>query len=98
MESIDAAEQIDRQRAQIDQLTKDLENSRKDRQSSTTSVTSHHPDIIAAPPTVISTSCHPSHGEFSHTMQAMLDKYESLDEDSKNIIIIIYNVVFYKCI
>ena len=51
MESIDAAEQIDRQRAQIDQLTKDLENSRKDRQSSTTSVTSHHPDIIAAPPT-----------------------------------------------
>jgi len=84
MESIDAAEQIDRQRAQIDQLTKDLENSRKDRQSSTTSVTSHHPDIIAAPPTVISTSCHPSHGEFSHTMQAMLDKYESLDEDSKN--------------
>jgi hypothetical protein len=69
---------------QIDQLMKEIENLRKDRQPRTILVTSHHPDATAAPPTVISTSGNPNNGELSYTMQNMLDKYESLDEDSKN--------------
>jgi hypothetical protein len=84
MENINMVDQMRRQRAQIDQLTTDLENLRKDRQFSIASVASHHPDVVPAPPKVISTSCHPSNGDLSYTMQAMLEKYENLDEDSKN--------------
>jgi len=72
------------QQAQIDDLTKELNNLRKERQSSVTSVTSHHSDPAGAPPTTISTQVNPIHCDLSYTMQTMLDKYDSLDDDSKN--------------
>jgi hypothetical protein len=84
LENIDVAEQMRAQRTKIEQLVKELDDLRKERQPSTISVTSHHTDPIAAPPTVISTSGIPTNGELSYTMQVMLDKYKSLDDESKN--------------
>lgn len=84
MNSVDMIEHMQVQQAQIDDLTKELNNLRKERQSSVTSVTSHHSDPAGAPPTTISTQVNPIHCDLSYTMQTMLDKYDSLDDDSKN--------------
>jgi hypothetical protein len=84
MTNVDMLEQMRAQQAQITELTKELNDLRKDRQSSSVSVSSHHSDPDTTPPVIISTTLPSNPGEISHTMQAMLDKYDSLDEDSKN--------------
>ncbi|MFN9983739.1 MAG: hypothetical protein ACK53Y_27690, partial [bacterium] len=84
MANVDIMEQMRAQQTQIAELTKELNDLRKERESSTTSVSSHHSDPVTAPPAMISTTLNANPGDISYTMQTMLDKYESLDEDSKN--------------
>jgi hypothetical protein len=92
MEQIDASECLKEQQLQIEALTRELEELRKDRQLCTPSVFSHHPDPVVEPPMVIRTSnisqdipsTTPASGEISYTMSIMLEKYETLDNDSKN--------------
>jgi len=89
MENADLHDHVKTQQRQIETLTQELEELRKGRQPSTVSVTSSNP--IIDPPKVINTSnvipdittAAPAHGEISYTMNAMLEKYEMLDEDSK---------------
>jgi hypothetical protein len=90
MTNIDADDRIKAQQLQIETLTRELEDLQKDRQFCTPSVTSHHSDPAVEPPTVILTSTItqdisiPVPGEISYTMNALLEIYETLDEDSKN--------------
>jgi hypothetical protein len=80
------------QQSQIETLTQELEELRRDHQLCTPSVTSHHPEPVIEPPMMIRTSnitqdipsTAPALGEISYTMGVMLEKYETLDEDSKN--------------
>jgi hypothetical protein len=92
LKDIDVNEVLKEQQLQIDSLLKDLEEFKKGPQSSLASIASHHSIPINEPPTLINTAVQssalvpetPAHGEISYTMQAMLDKYETLDDDSKN--------------
>jgi len=92
MENIDTDKCLKEQQLQIETLTHELAALRRERQLDTPSVTSHHPDPVMKPPRVISTSSiiqdkpstTPASGEISYTMSVMLEKYETLDEDSKN--------------
>jgi hypothetical protein len=92
LEHIDASECLKEQQLQSEALTRELEELRKDRQLCTPSVFSHHPDPVVEPTMVIRTSnttqdipsTTPASGEISYTMSVMLEKYETLDEDSKS--------------
>jgi len=92
MENIDTDKCLKEQQLQIETLTHELAALRRERQLDTPSITSHHPDPVMEPPRVISTSSiiqdkpstTPASGEISYTMSVMLEKYETLDEDSKN--------------
>jgi hypothetical protein len=92
MINLDMDERMKAQQLQIDTLTRELEELRKERQFCIPSVASHHSDPVIEHPKVIRTSnviqdittAAPVHGEISYTMNAMLEKYETLDEDSKN--------------
>jgi hypothetical protein len=89
LENVDVNDQLKEQQLKIDLLQKELEDLKKDRQTGTASDISHHstqpPMLINA--TVSSSELAPeisAHGEISYTMKVMLDKYDTLDEDSKN--------------
>jgi len=86
MTNIDADDRIKAQQLQIETLTRELEDLRKDRQLCTPSVTSHHSDPTVEPPTVTvgQDISIPVPGEISHTMNALLEKYETLDKGSRN--------------
>jgi len=84
MANVDMMEQMQAQQTQIADLTKELHDLCKACQSSTISISSHHSNPVAVPPTMISASLIANQGDISYTMQTLLDKYKSLDEDSKN--------------
>jgi hypothetical protein len=88
MKQIDVNKLLNAQQAKMDLLLKELEEFRRDHQS----VNSHHSNAAADPPKLINTAINssglasttPAHGEISYTMTALLDKYDTLDEESKN--------------
>jgi hypothetical protein len=92
LENVDVNEQLKEQQIKINLLLKELEESKKDRQTATASVTSHHSNPALEPLTLINTTVTssdlipetPAHGEISYTMKTMLEKYDTLDNDSKN--------------
>jgi hypothetical protein len=92
LKNVDVNDVLKEQQLQIDLLLKELEQFKKGRQNSTESTASHHSTPIHEPPKVINTAIQssgsvpaiPADGEISYTMQTMLEKYESLDEDSRN--------------
>jgi len=92
LENVDVNEQLKEQQIKINLLLKELEESKKDRQTATASVTSHHSNPALEPLTLINTTVTssdlipetPAHGEISYTMKTMLEKYDTLDDDSKN--------------
>jgi hypothetical protein len=74
----------------IEQLTCKLDELRKERQQSTASVMSHLSAVItgpnnpAVPPKIIETTTTPNAPEISYTMGVLLDRYKTLDKESKN--------------
>jgi len=92
LENVDVNEQLKEQQLKIDLLLKELEEFKRDRQTGTASVMSHHSNHAIEPPMLINTTVPSSnlvpdtsaHGEISYTMKTMLEKYDTLDDDSKN--------------
>jgi len=92
-ESMDLEECMLKQQSQIEALTQELEELRKGRQPSTISINTHHSTPTTDPPTIISTKVElpgpppmvSGTGEFSYTMNVVLEKYDTLDEDSKSV-------------
>jgi hypothetical protein len=74
----------------IEQLTCKLDELRKECQQSTASVISHLSTVItgpnnpAVPSKIIETTTTPNAPEISYTMGALLDRYETLDKESRN--------------
>jgi hypothetical protein len=91
-ENVDVNEQSKEQQLKINLLQKKLEDFKKDRQTGAASVMSHHSNPAIEPPTLINTTVNssdlvvetPAHEEISYTMKSLLEKYDILDDDSKN--------------
>ena len=87
-DSLNIQAQMIAQQNMIEQLTREIEELSKECQTSSASVHTDLSTVVAgqvnttAPPKVIETTA--NNTETSYTMLALLDKYETLDETSKN--------------
>ena len=88
--AMDALDCIKEQNDTIQQLTRELEALQKERQQSSgpvtnpASTTAIGPSSTTDKPVISHPISIPGNGEISYTLSALLDKYDSLDDDNKN--------------